>query len=178
MENQNVRLAVAFIIGLVVGLGVYWLFDQDAAMNNGNNPLGEEELATTTVSAIEGDNGLIVEDQGAGRMVNVSELRLKQPGWVAIHDDVNGTPGRILGARVFDTGTSAGAVELLRATETGKSYFAVIHDDDGAFKTFNPATDKPLLDDEGKMILVRFQISGSTSPTPSPVTTLNGGDKD
>lgn len=170
MNNDKVRSGVIFLLGLIVGLGVYWVFDNDKGATQ-DDVQSTEEVASTT-SRIQKENGLIVEDQGPGRTVKISELIFKRPGWVAIHDDINGTPGRILGARVFDIGiTTEGVVELLRGTIGGKSYFAMLHDDDGKYKEFNPQTDKPLLGDDGKPVMVLFQVSGNSSTTAA--TPLN-----
>lgn len=173
MENQNVRLAIAFVIGLVVGLGIYWAFDRDGA----TAPVANEtqDMGTTTVGALADDNGVIIENQAAGRSVKVSQIVLEAPGWIAIRDDINGQPGpRILGAKLFDKGTNTGTVELLRATESGKSYFAIIHTDDGSFKNFDSKLDKPLLDDSGNQIMVKFDVGTSSAP----VSVVNIGGKD
>lgn len=173
MENQNVRLAIAFVIGLVVGLGIYWAFDRDAAVA----PVANEtqNVGTTTVGALADDNGVIIENQAAGRSVKVSQIVLEAPGWIAIRDDVNGKPGpRILGAKLFDKGTNTGTVELLRATESGKSYYAILHTDDGSYKNFDSKLDKALLDDSGNQIMVKFDVGQVSSvSTPNPVNTIN-----
>jgi hypothetical protein len=170
MQNENVRLGVAFIVGVVVGLGIYWIASQNTSAPE--DPLVTNEETASTTSRVQTPNGLIVADQEPGKTVKISELVFKRPGWVAIHDDVDGTPGRILGAKLFDTGTSTDvSVGLLRATVAGKTYLAVLHDDDGQYKTFNPQTDKPLKDDMGQLILVRFQ-------TAAPITSLNLNKKD
>ncbi len=161
MNNEKIRFGVVFLLGLIVGLGIYWAFDSDNSASP-EDVFMNEEVATTTQSLIKEENGLIVEDQDAGKTVKVAELIFKRPGWVAIHDNVNGTPGRILGARVFDIGTTTEAVvELLRGTVGGKSYFAMLQDDDGQYKQFNPHTDKPLLNEDRKPIMVLFQVTGN-----------------
>jgi hypothetical protein len=171
MENQNVRLAISFIAGLVVGLAGYWLIDRrqgdiidQTALKANNN------TASTTALVMQGDNGLSVQNQSAGRTVMVDQIVLKNPGWVAIHDNVNGQPGRILGAQLFDSGKSSGSVELLRATMNGISYIAVLHNDDGNYKNFNPKTDTPLMNSTGAMIMATFTTSTSTS-TLEPAAT-------
>jgi hypothetical protein len=159
INNDKVRLGAMFLVGLIVGLGVYWIFDNDDSSIH-DEILVNEEVDTTLFQE---ENGLLVDDQVAGKTVLVDMIVFKRPGWVAIHDDLNGTPGRILGARVFDIGTTTeGIVELLRGTEGGKSYFAMLHDDDGKYKQFDPQTDKPLLDKDGKPIMVLFQVIGGS----------------
>ncbi len=160
MENQNVRLAVSFLIGLVVGLGIYWIFDRNAVPVDDISTAGDDtsELATTTNDVVTlGANGIAVGAQRAGKVVTLSEITLKNPAWVAIHDDVNGQPGKVLGAHLFDAGTRAGSIELLRSTVDGKSYLIVIHKSDGN-ATYSSQTDKPLTDDSGKILMTSFMV--------------------
>jgi hypothetical protein len=175
-ENQNVRYAVAFVVGLIVGLGLYWAFDQDTTSQMTNDTNNQ---ASTTVASIQGDNGLIVAEQQPGKMVTISDMALKQPTWVAIRDDINGTPGpKILGATLFDANATTGTVELLRATEAGKSYFAILHVDDGNTKAFDSKIDKVLKDPSGSDVMVHFTVAGSNAavsadqPAPTPVTPI------
>jgi hypothetical protein len=181
-ENQNVRLAVVFVVGLIVGLGLYWVFDRDSAAGT-NNGAQTSTQSTTTAGTIQESNGVIVAEQQAGRSVTISQLALQQPSWIAIRDDVNGAPGpKILGAQLFDKGATSGTVALLRATEPGKGYFALIHVDDGNTKAFDSKIDKPLLDASGKQIMVRFQVAGSassdtTATTSVSIPVINIGDK-
>ncbi len=174
-NNQNVRLAISFIVGIIVGVAAYAIVDSNRETTRAPR---ESLTSTTTTSVIEGDNGVIVQDQSAGNKVDVAQVVLKTPGWVAIHDDVNGQPGRILGAKLFDSGKLNGNVELLRNTENGKSYFAVLHTDDGNYKSFNAQTDTILKNAQGEMIMVKF-TTGTMATTSSavlspitPVTTL------
>jgi hypothetical protein len=162
-ENQNVRLATVFVGGLIIGLGLYWVFDRDEAAQT--NVQNETPATSTTAATIQGNSGVIILEQTAGRSVKISQLAFEQAGWVAIRDDVNGAPGpRILGAQLFAKGATSGQVSLLRATEPGKSYYALLHVDDGNTKAFDSKMDKPLLDASGKQVMVRFQVAGSAAP--------------
>ncbi len=70
---------------------------------------------------------------------------------------------------------TSGTVELLRATEAGKSYFAILHVDDGNYKAFNSKLDKAVVDESGKEITYHFTVAGTVSNAPSqssPVTTV------
>ncbi len=82
-------------------------------------------------------------------------------GWVAIHEESDGKPGRILGARRFGIGINqSGSVELLRPTQEGKVYFAMLHADDGD-RQFDHTKDLPLADPQGNVILMRFVAAAS-----------------
>lgn len=75
--------------------------------------------------------GLKVEDQKAGKEVSVSGFTFVSPQWIAVYDDREGALGWILGAKRFLPGDTGGVIPLLRATEVGKKYYVLIHNDDG-----------------------------------------------
>ncbi len=69
-----------------------------------------------------------VADQSAGMSVMIDSVSLEKRGWVAIEDD----KGWILGAARLEAGVHSNvAVELLRGTEKGATYKAVLFVDDG-----------------------------------------------
>lgn len=73
-----------------------------------------------------------VRDQAVGDRVHLDEVILTASGWVAIHEtNPDDSLGAILGAARFDTGVWQGEVLLLRDTQKGKRYQAVIYHDDG-----------------------------------------------
>lgn len=147
----------AFVAGIVVGAGVFWLIT-NRDLGNVKNTRADNEIKLSE-QIIVGDNGVVVEDQTPGKSVAVAQAVLKVPAWVAIHDDVNGKPGNILGAQLFAEGKTSGKVELLRATEAGKSYIAVIHIDKGDWRLFNVALNVPLLGEDGSMITSSFNAA-------------------
>ncbi|MBA3550979.1 hypothetical protein H0W32_02105, partial [Patescibacteria group bacterium] len=65
-------------------------------------------------------------------------------------------------------------VDLLRNTENGKSYFAVLHTDDGNYKNFNAQTDIILKNVKGEMIMVKFTTGtmATSSAVVSPRTSV------
>lgn len=154
MENQNVRLVVVFIIGVIVGVIAYAVVDN--ARDERNNAVADTFSATSSASVIQGDNGLTVKNQTAGNQVKIEQVIFSKPGWVAIHDEVNGQPGRILGAQLFDMGKTSGTVDLLRNTVAGMSYLAVLHTDDGNYKNFNHLTDTILMGENQMPIMIKF----------------------
>ncbi len=157
MENQNTRLVISFVVGLIVGVGGYWLINHSQTSDDMMMSDTNDTASTTLSTDVSSDTStVVVKDQAAGNHVDISELNLTGPSWVAIHDDVDGQPGRILGAGLFDKGTASGTIDLLRNTVIGKSYIVVVHTDDGDYKHFVPATDKPLLDSAGKMVMTSF----------------------
>ncbi len=103
-----------------------------------------------------GDNAILVSDQAPGGRVVILSVTLSQAGWVVIHEDRNGKPGSILGAHRFEKGTRSGSVDLLRRTESGRIYYAMIHGDDDGDHVFDYKKDLPVQDVSGNTVMVKF----------------------
>lgn len=99
-------------------------------------------------------------DQLAGSRVTLERVVLKNEGWVAIHDSDNGVAGRILGAALVAAGEQETVtVDLVRATEAGKSYFAMLHASNGdrEFQFRAGEADAPLTDASGNPVMASFK---------------------
>ena len=118
---------------------------------------------TGEASPSTGKNSVLVEDQKPGSKVTIQSVTLGVNGWVVIHDDANGKPGHILGARRLNAGTYTGqSVELLKETAEGKVYYAMLHADDGD-KQFDYRVDLPIKDETGNQVMVRFVATKSSA---------------
>lgn len=133
-------------------------------MNENDMPGATTGVSLTgQLSAAAGKNSVSVEDQKPGNNVLIQSLSLAVTGWVVIHDDNNGKPGHILGAHRFNVGTYAGQnVELLKGTEEGKVYYAMLHADDGD-RQFDYRVDLPLKDETGNMVMMRFVATSKSA---------------
>ncbi len=107
-----------------------------------------------------GEHSIVVADQPAAYAVVTSMVILGESGWIAIHEETaDGAMGSILGARRFQEGTYFGSsIDLLRPTEGGKTYFAILHDDNGD-SIFDFETEVPAKDTDGELIRTRFVTS-------------------
>ena len=97
-----------------------------------------------------------VADQSAGGVVYISNLTFPKESWIAVREDNNGAMGNILGARRYPIGEHTGAIELLRNTEPGQTYYAVIYIDDGD-KKFDHKKDISLVDSDGNITATIFR---------------------
>ena len=154
-------LIIGFIIGaLVVDKGIILQSATPADDEKGSmatsTPDGDTSELKTSGVVLAGKNALDIADQPAGSLVTVALTTLNEQGWVAIHEDVNGEPGWILGATLAFAGERSNlAVELLRATEEGKTYYAMLHTDDGD-KAFDLNKDFPIKDSSGNVVMMKF----------------------
>ncbi|MCR4306919.1 MAG: hypothetical protein NUV42_03020 [Candidatus Yonathbacteria bacterium] len=161
------NLISTFLIGVLVGFGVYSMWDNSAAVKSFVKQDGDtqEKGDATEESLNEGSllntnkdySGVYTfsaKDQPAGLKVFIDSATMDEQGWIVIHEDREGTPGNILGARRFEVGVSAGEVELLRNTVEGGIYYAMIHTDDGDGQ-FDHTKDLPLIENDAP-VMVKF----------------------
>ena len=164
-----------FVFGLIVGFGMYWLLIDQGLINKvfvredtRSVVIVEEtegiEIEADIASEVKevptvafGENVLVASNQPAGDRVIMSMVSLETNAWIAIHEDRgDGKPGNILGATRFDAGRYfAQKIELLRRTEEGSTYFAILHADDGDSE-FDYKQEIPLRDSLGNFILAQF----------------------
>jgi len=86
---------------------------------------------------------------------------LENPGFVVIHEDSAGTPGKILGASsLVPAGETKNVpIALSRATKDGEIIYVMLHLDDGDGK-FDAAKDKPALDSvSGEPVMMVVMVS-------------------
>ncbi len=92
--------------------------------------------------------GLAVADQVTGEFVAVTDLHITADTWVTVYDEVDGQPGRVMGAWLESaiSATPKTIVPLLaRKTEAGKRYFVALIKDDGD-REFSLTKDRPTVD--------------------------------
>ncbi len=150
VSPANRNLALAFLAGVFLGGGSVWLwFSGPSAPSPRSEAEGGAQLPLAVTESVS------VMNQAAGLNVVVDSVTLASSGWVAIHENQDGQPGNILGAQRFDAGTYSGAVELLRETVPGGSYYAMLHRDNGD-GAFSPSSDAPVLGADGRAITAAF----------------------
>jgi hypothetical protein len=91
-------------------------------------------------------------NQPAGKLVVFTNARLASTGWIAVHEDIDGELGNVLGARSFGPGEyTMMPVPLLRGTVPGGTYHVGIYKDNGDLK-FDRKIDVLLRAEDGEMI--------------------------
>lgn len=178
----NGTTVVVFIVAFLLGYGFSTRVvnrltpaPADTAMEDGRvgeNAIGEKEIAAAAASLPEqASKGeammeeerptLTVSDQPAGSVVSVG-VKSGKSVWVAVHEEQDGKPGRILGAQLFPAGDRAGVVDLLRGTVEGKKYFVMAHADDGD-RSFDLRKDIPITDEAGAPIARSFTATAGAN---------------
>lgn len=143
LNDTGNRVIAGMVLSLIF-IGGWWLIARNSLDMSGSpasqqgkagTKSGSEERGfvsgspsgdTPTIAA--SDESIDVVDQPAGMNVMVAKVSIVQTGWIAVRD----ADGRTLGAARFEPGTHVNVeVPLLRATERGQRYQALIYVDDG-----------------------------------------------
>ena len=170
--RKNQKTIITIILIVLIILAGYWLFTGNGSNTNTAEIPAVIDNNTAASSSVQEQGaeglssvGVKVEDQNPGRIVVVNQVLVNNPSWVVIHEDAGGKPGNLMGARLFEKGSNSGVIQLLNSMKDGKSYFAVIHTDNGN-STFELQKDAVLKDQSGKEIMIKFVAStGSDKPT-------------
>ncbi|MAF59492.1 MAG: hypothetical protein QF858_02780 [Candidatus Pacebacteria bacterium] len=167
IHTQTFRVTTAFIIGLVVGgSGVWALFakkveapeEQTAAVVEVINEPIVGLVDTTPSTELSKNPAIHVSNQSSGDSVIIEKVVLEEDGWVVIHEGTESSIGNALGATRLDAGEHQTTVELLRATEAGNIYRAVLYRDSGD-RAFGLDKDFPVIDSSGGPVMTMFVIN-------------------
>lgn len=180
-KEKNQKTVVAFIAGLLIGGLLVWVFSvapsakKDVVLDDTNNTTDTTPTASTTgdvsvtptkdnkvttasmptPAAVHGAGSITVDDQPAGTVVKLGEMKVPlDSGWVVVHEtNADGSLGNALGASRFGVkeGLMPTQVELLRATMSGKTYAVVFYNENGD-KIFSKSSDAPVTTDSGARI--------------------------
>lgn len=150
---QWVVTAIVIVVLIVIGIMVF-------GGKGAQAPATSNETPATTTNNNPSASGIVMSDQYPGNVVYVSSVQTSAPGWVAIRKDNAGQPGDIIGETYVGTGISPVKVTLSQPLIDGGTYYAVLHSDNGD-KKFDAATDLPMKDANGNVILKVFHASVS-----------------
>ncbi len=158
-RNMNRKPYVTGGVSFVVGFLVAWiLFSGNGGGTLTPNENGSDATKAAVVDTLGAKNAVTVLDQTPGKVVTVQSITIEREGWVAIHEDREGKPGNILGARKIGAGTTKDfAVPLLRETLEGHTNYVMLHGEDDGDPGFNYKADAPLKDADGNPVMATFK---------------------
>lgn len=149
---QWVVTAIVIIVLIVIGIMVFGKkTDTDGTPDGGTN-------ATSTVTNTPGTNSIVMSDQYPGNVAYISSVQVANGSWVEIHKDNNGQPGAIIGSAWVDAGINPVKITLTEAMIDGRTYYAMLHSDDGD-KKFDASKDLPLKDSNGNIVTRIFKAT-------------------
>jgi len=156
------KLVITAISAFVLGFALSWVLVGRVKMEQsvGEADKQNEQASVSNPLVLAGENAVAVDTQPPAQSVRVSLVVLGKDGWVAIHENDSGQARKTaFGAQWLPSGTHRDTtVELLRPTVEGKSYFAVIHDDNGD-KKYSSNDDIPRKDSLGNAIMMEFRVN-------------------
>ena len=175
MKKNTIIILVAFV---VVG-GVLWFSrisplrsPAPAALDNvvesGSVKQGPAEGSSGSSEFLKlGPNALYVPTQRPGNKIITNLISIDSPGYVAIHESVDGKLGAIIGvSELLGRGVHKDVTAVLsREVLDGEELIAVLyHEKSGA--GFNSGDDAPVRDADENIMYMNFTV-GSDAPDPS-----------
>lgn len=145
------------------------LREKDQEIANLQSQLAAAQAAAGTVVpapvATSGNDSISINNQAAGSTVNVASVFLSKPGFIAIHNTVNGAPGAVIGySALLPAGQSTNILVTLSANMVvGSSYIAMLHFDNGDGVYTSVDEDLPVLDAAGHPVMMTFNALSSAS---------------
>jgi hypothetical protein len=154
---QWVVTVVVIIVLIIIGI---WVFGRKGTPATTEAPVSTNTETPSTVGAT---NRIVMPDMVyPGNVVYLNSAQFENPGWVVVKADNSGVPGKVLGETYFTSGINPGKITLSSPMIDGGTYYAVMYSDNGDQK-FDPATDQPLTDANGNVIMKVFHASASAS---------------
>lgn len=157
MKNKDYTVTIIVIVGLFILTMML-----NVAVTPDRAPMqpvmkAVHKIVATEPAVYNGREHVEVIDQNVMGKVTLLSAALKESGYVVIHKEEKGKPGKIIGiSPILGTGLySNKALPLTEDVMPGDILYAMLHSDNGD-DTFNPAEDSPVTDDEGIVIMRSF----------------------
>ncbi len=152
-------------------LGLAWSFTPQTAA--GNQTGGQNQTPDTGAWSVQ-----VQAQDASGMMVTVPMVTASDMGWLVIHEEENGTFGRIIGYTEIREGTSTDLMVQLQEEPQADALYAMLHYDRGQVGTFEfPGADGPVMMD-GEIVMERFAIQGqATGGNQTNETNGQGGNQ-
>lgn len=159
---MNKKLILPTIV-IILALGFIIFYVKKPAMApttevqpvTNTSPLANQSADQTEKPA---EGAISISPQKAGSSIVVDEITLSKPGFVVIHEDNAGSPGKIIGQTFLLTAGTKQDIVVKVSVQAGKTYYAMLHSDNGDTK-FNATDDVPLKDSKGMPIMTMFTVT-------------------
>lgn len=105
---------------------------------------------------LEGKNSINVGGQKVGGLVIIDFAVLEKPGFIAIHEDANGVPGKMVAVSSLIPAGDNKNIEIGSKVENDNYYWTMLHVDNGDGK-YDPNDDGNVKDGQGNEIMMKFE---------------------
>jgi LPXTG-motif cell wall-anchored protein len=127
----------------------------------------------------EADNSIDADDQAlVNGSVKVTEVAATEDGWVVIHLDEGGKPGKVIGHTAVKKGETYDVmVKLDEDVPVGGKVWPMLHIDAGTIGTYEfPGPDAPVIV-EGNIVMKQITITEASTAAPAASDTLDAADQ-
>ncbi len=153
-ESEGVTVSIEPILGIEIlhasihldegRQGEFEFPGPDAPQRSGGE-IVDERFRVESVAPVP---SLVVEDQDVSEdgVVKVAEVVSPGPGYLALHNDDNGDPGRMLAFAPVQRGLNVSLTLTINWQEATPELFAILYEDDGVVDNFEyPQVDRPII---------------------------------
>lgn len=139
---------------------------QGTTENSQDQPATANSSAETTLEV----NSIAVVDQAViSGTVIVGSVNSTVDGWVAIHQEINGKPGLIIGAAPVKKGENNKVVVTIKTNSVTPKLYAMLHEDKGLIGQFEFSAVDPAVMVNGAMVIQVFAVSAPSAGAPPVV---------
>lgn len=116
------------------------------------------------------DNSIAVSAQGETNTLTASMVVLTNPGYVVVHEDKSGQPGKVIGvSKLVGAGMAHDVtVQLSRKAVQGEKLYAMLHNDNGDGVYTN--SDQPVVSKSGEPLMMIITVEGGNISAPGAVS--------
>jgi hypothetical protein len=162
--NRNTVIGIIIILIVIIIGAILYSQSGTAPENQNLNPVPNNNTGTSSDSSnqAQAENNLMVADQKPGNTVTIPASVLSQGGYIVIHENNNGAPGKVIGVSAYlNPGENNNvSIKLSRASKNNEQLFAMLHGDNGN-KIFDESDDMPIKKDDIP-VLMKFNIDKDT----------------
>jgi len=148
--------------------GVYEFPGADAPVFAGEAPVNVPFNATFEIAPFVAASDQVL----AEGTVTIDKVSAAEAGWIAIHTDVSGSPGPVIGFAPVGVGHNLNIVVEIDQAQATPILYAMLHLDAGVLGEYNfPGDDLPITDIGGYVVMTAFELLAEEA-SAGPVTVL------
>ena len=161
-------------------IGTYEFPGPDApVMVDGNIVMKQITVIAASTSASSADNRVEASNQPLNNnSVTTSDVTAARDGWLTVHLDEGGSPGRVIGFTAVKKGSNKNVVtNLSEAVPVGGMLWPMLHIDAGTIGTYEfPGPDTPVIANGG-VVMKQISITATAqAPASLPITGQKNSD--
>ena len=165
--NKQTSIALIIIVLALAIVGIMALQKKSIPATNQNTNTSQN---MGSMGMMVDNNSIAVGAQGENNMLTASMLVITDPGFVVVHEDNNGQPGKVIGvSRLVGPGMVHNVgITLSRTAVKGEKLYVMLHKDNGD-KTYTDV-DSPIVGKTGDPIMMVVTVEAGTPTAPGAMS--------